>query len=95
MMQVSYRSATGTHEREGSALFMKITPYQAAGAQVEGLMGQGRSYQAHGLLEESTAFFREAMETTCQQLSEIYRIRGLAQAADEYQRLLEEIKKVP
>jgi len=93
-VQVSYHSPAGRQEREASALFLKVTPYQAARAEVEGLLGRGRSYEAQGLLEESATFFRETLEMSCQQLIDTYRIRGLTQTADEYQRLLEEIKKL-
>jgi hypothetical protein len=67
-----------------------VAPAQAA---VEGLLGQGHAHAAQGLLEESTAFFRQALETACQQLATLYRRRGLPQA-EAYQRLLEDIGRL-
>jgi len=92
-VQVSYLSSEGICNREASALFLKVTPSQATRAEVEGLLGQGRAYETQGLLEESTSFFREALETSCQQLVALCRMRGLAKA-DEYQKLLEDIKNL-
>lgn len=92
-VRVSYRSRAGTREEEATSLFLKVAPSQAARAAVEGLVAQGRAYEAQGLLEDATTFFRDALETSCQQLVALYRMRGLAQA-DAYQKLLEELTEL-
>jgi hypothetical protein len=80
--RVQVTSGAGAHRQEdaATALFLKVLPEQVTRATVEGLLGQGRAHEAQGLLEESAAFFQQALETSCQQLIELYRRRGLPQA---------------
>jgi hypothetical protein len=92
-VQATYGAGAHRQESQETALFLKVLPEQAARATVEGLLGQGRAHEAQGLLEESVAFFHQALETACQQLIELHRLRGLPQAA-AYERVFEDITRL-
>lgn len=92
-VQVTYQSSSGPQTGKAWALFFKVPFSQAARAVVEGGVAQGRAYETQGLLEEAARFFRESLETSCQQLVAIYQQRGLPQA-EAYQKLLEDITKL-
>lgn len=93
-VQVTYHASTGVQTAEATALFLKVMVHQAAHATVEGFLAQGHAHAAQGLVEEAAAFFRTALEQACQQLVALARLQGVAQA-DDYQRLLEAITRLP
>lgn len=93
--EVSVKFQTPQEEREEKAQggFFRVPEDREKRAEVEGLIAAGLAYTRQELLEESIAFFQEALETSCRALIELYQKRGLDKAG-AYRNLLEVIRKL-